>query len=73
MAWKSAETASSGTMAGALLENWVVIEIIESYLHRGREAPVWYYRDKEKRTGCRATSPRVSSIATSLDASPRGL
>ena len=35
-------------MAGALFENHVVVEILKSYRHRGREAPIWYFRDKEK-------------------------
>jgi len=47
--WRGAQTASTGAMAGALFENYVVIEVYKSYLHRGREAPIWYYRNKEKR------------------------
>jgi len=47
--WRSARTAAAGAMAGALFENHVVIEIAKSWLHRGREAPIWYWRDKEKR------------------------
>ncbi|MBN2494442.1 MAG: ATP-binding protein [Deltaproteobacteria bacterium] len=46
--WRSAQTASAGAMAGALLENYCVSEIIKSYRHRGQEAPVWFYRNKEK-------------------------
>lgn len=46
--WLSAETALAGAMAGPLLENYVVSEILKSYLHRGREAPLWFYRTKEK-------------------------
>jgi uncharacterized protein len=48
LGWLSAETAMAGAMAGALLENYAVSEILKSYLHRGREAPVWFYRTKEK-------------------------
>ena len=47
--WRSAETASSGAMAGLLFECHVVNEILKSYAHRGREAPVWFYRTKEKK------------------------
>ena len=47
--WNSPEAASRGAMAGALFENHVVVEILKSYRHRGREAPIWYFRDKEKR------------------------
>lgn len=46
--WKTAETASTGAMAGPLLENHVVVEVMKSYRNRGLEAPLWYYRDKEK-------------------------
>jgi hypothetical protein len=46
--WKTARTASSGAMAGALFENHVVVEVMKSYRNRGLDAPLWYYRDKEK-------------------------
>ncbi|MBV6448994.1 MAG: hypothetical protein FCKEOINB_02693 [Nitrosomonas sp.] len=37
-------------MSGAILETWVIAEIIKSYLHHGRSPPrVYFYRDKEKR------------------------
>ena len=45
--WRSAETASSGAMAGALLETQVVAEIVKSYWHSGREAPVWFFRTRD--------------------------
>ncbi len=47
--WHTAKSAASGAMAGQLLECWAVSELYKSYWHRGREAPLWYYRDKEKR------------------------
>ncbi|MFA4906451.1 MAG: ATP-binding protein [Candidatus Margulisiibacteriota bacterium] len=46
--WKTPETLQSGAMAGAFLETFVVGEIIKSYWFRGEEAPVYYFRDKEK-------------------------
>lgn len=46
--WRSAETAASGAMAGQLLECYVISELLKSYQHRGREAPLWFYRTKEK-------------------------
>ncbi len=46
--WKTAETAASGAMAGHLLECYVVSELLKSYQHRGAEAPIWFYRTKEK-------------------------
>ncbi|MBN1771335.1 MAG: ATP-binding protein [Deltaproteobacteria bacterium] len=47
--WTSAQAAGSGAMAGALLENYVVAEILRSRLHRGETEPIWFYRDKERR------------------------
>ena len=45
--WRTAETLESGAMNGALFETYVVTEIIKSYWHHGRQAPVYFYRDKE--------------------------
>lgn len=46
--WKTPETAQKGAMAGALFETFVVSELIKHFWHRGREAPLWYFRTKEK-------------------------
>lgn len=46
--WSSPETLEAGAMSGAVLETWVVVEILKSYLHAGRQAPLYYYRDKDK-------------------------
>lgn len=45
--WNNAKVASQGAMAGSLLENYVISEIIKSYWHSGHEAPVWFWRTKE--------------------------
>lgn len=45
--WTSAETASSGAMNGALLENYAISEILKSYQNAGEEAFLYYYRDKD--------------------------
>lgn len=45
--WKDADTARAGAMAGALFETFVVSEILKSYLFRGIEPPLYYFRDKE--------------------------
>jgi predicted AAA+ superfamily ATPase len=45
--WSSYETAMNGAMSGALLENYVVSEVIKSYQNAGREAFIYYYRDKD--------------------------
>ena len=34
-------------MAGALFENYVVSEVVKSYWHRGRQAPLWFFRTKD--------------------------
>ena len=47
--WDNPETLERGAMSGAFFESWVFSEIYKSYLNAGREAPVYYYRDKEKR------------------------
>ncbi len=45
--WSSAETLESGAMNGAVLENYVVSEIIKTFLNSGKEPFVYYYRDKD--------------------------
>ncbi|MDO8932332.1 MAG: ATP-binding protein, partial [Rhodocyclaceae bacterium] len=46
--WHNAEVASRGAMAGSLLENYVISEAIRNYWHRGLEAPLYFWRTKEK-------------------------
>lgn len=45
--WKDYHSASAGPMAGPLLENWVISELIKSYWHRGKEAPFYFYRTRD--------------------------
>ncbi len=45
--WSSAETLESGAMNGAFLENYVVSEIVKTYLGSGKEPYLYYYRDKD--------------------------
>ena len=47
--WSSPEVAESGAMSGALLENFVVSEIMKSYQNAGLEPYINYYRDKDAR------------------------
>jgi len=47
--WLSADVLERGAMSGAMLETWVISEIIKSYLHHGRTPRVYFYRDKDKR------------------------
>lgn len=34
---------------GAFLETWAVAEVIKSWWHHGKTAPVFFYRDKDKK------------------------
>ena len=45
--WSSAETLESGAMNGAILENYVVSEIMKTYLNNGKAPSMYYYRDKD--------------------------
>jgi len=45
--WSSAETAGSGAMNGALLENYCVSEIMKSYQNCAKEPYLYYYRDRD--------------------------
>jgi len=47
--WGNPETLERGAMSGAFFESWVFSEIYKSYLNAGKEPPLYYYRDKEKR------------------------
>jgi predicted AAA+ superfamily ATPase len=47
--WGNPETLERGVMSGAFFESWVFSEILKSYQNAGKEAPLYYYRDKEKR------------------------
>ncbi len=45
--WSDARTLESGAMNGAILENYVVSEIMKTYLGCGCEPYMYYYRDKD--------------------------
>ena len=47
--WTSPETLEAGAMSGAMLETWVITELLKSYWHNGKRAPFYYYRDRDKR------------------------
>jgi predicted AAA+ superfamily ATPase len=46
--WLNPDVLERGAMSGAMLETWVVAEIIKSYLHHGRTPRIYFYRDKDK-------------------------
>ncbi len=45
--WSSPRTLEAGAMAGAILETYVVAEILKSWWHRIKTPQVYYYRDKD--------------------------
>jgi uncharacterized protein len=47
--WSSPETLEAGAMSGAILETFILTEILKSYWHNGKRAPLYYYRDKDKK------------------------
>lgn len=47
--YSSPEILANGALNGAILENYMVAEIIKTYHNQGKECLLWYYRDKEMR------------------------
>ena len=47
--WNSPQSLEKGAMSGAFFESYVFSEIYKSYLNAGKEPPVFYYRDKDKK------------------------
>jgi len=47
--WSDPTTLEAGAMSGALLETFVVSEVIKSWWHNGKQAPLFFYRDKDKK------------------------
>lgn len=47
--WSSPETLEAGAMSGAILETFIFTEILKSYWHNGKRAPLYFYRDKDKK------------------------
>ena len=45
--WNTPEVMQNGAMAGPFFETFVIAEIIKSYLNRGKDAPIYFYRDKD--------------------------
>ncbi len=47
--WSSPETLEAGAANGAFFETWAINEIIKSYWHNGKTAPIYFYRDADQR------------------------
>lgn len=46
--WTSATTLEAGAMSGAMLETFIIGEILKSYWHNGKQPFMYYYRDKDQ-------------------------
>jgi predicted AAA+ superfamily ATPase len=47
--WNTPESLMSGAMDGAMLETYIVGEILKSYLHNGKEPIMYLYRDVDQK------------------------
>lgn len=47
--WTSPKTLEAGAMSGAILETWIVSEILKTWWHNGRPASFYFYRDKDQK------------------------
>lgn len=45
--YSSPDILASGALNGAILENYVVAELLKTYHNNAKECLMWYYRDKE--------------------------
>lgn len=45
--WSSPETLAAGAMSGAILETYILSEILKSWWHRGKNPHLYFYRDKQ--------------------------
>ncbi len=45
--WNTPEVMQNGAMAGAFFETFVIAEVMKSYLNKGKDAPIYFYRDKD--------------------------
>lgn len=47
--YSSPEILANGALAGHILENYVVMEIMKSYKNAAKDCLFWYYRDKDNK------------------------
>jgi predicted AAA+ superfamily ATPase len=45
--WSSPQTLEAGAMSGAIFETHALAEIVKSWWHRGKQPPLYYFRDKD--------------------------
>ena len=47
--WTTPEALEAGAASGAILESWILAELLKSWWHCGRRAPFYFYRDKDQK------------------------
>lgn len=47
--WSSAGTLERGAMDGQFFETWVVSEVYKSYVNAGKQPPLYFYRDSNRK------------------------
>lgn len=47
--WTTPQALEAGAMSGAILETYLLTEILKSYWHNGKTAAFYFYRDREQR------------------------
>ena len=47
--WSTPETLEAGALSGAILETWVVTEILKSWWNNGKRPSLYFYRDRDKK------------------------
>jgi len=47
--WPSPESLEAGAMSGAILETYMLVEILKSYWHKGKTPYCYYYRDTDQK------------------------
>ena len=47
--WSTSETLEAGAMSGAILETWVISEILKSWRNSGKRPALYFYRDRDKK------------------------
>ena len=49
MRWPNAASLEQGSISGAILETYMLMEVLKSYWHNGKDAYFYYYRDTDKK------------------------
>ena len=47
--WETVETLANGAMSGAMLETYIITEIVKSYRHNALPVSLFFYRDRDRK------------------------